>query len=170
MSQDLQKYVRSPTPNSDLRTFVNSELAKIQQATDTFFKMLGDLNMLAGSQEGDFLLSIKGSTAAGAGTYTTRYGRYLKLGRLVIFAARVDWSAHTGTGDMVVTGLPFTLSASIRSQIQLLSLNGGTVPATDVALTQTNNVDITIATANFAATRAMGSPGALILTGSYFTD
>jgi len=38
MSQDLQKYVRTPMTNTDLRAYMTNELAKIQIATDTFLK------------------------------------------------------------------------------------------------------------------------------------
>jgi hypothetical protein len=107
MSQDLQKYVRTPMTNSDLKTYMNNELAKIQQATDTFFAMLGVLNMLAGFSEGDFIVTVIGGTTAGAATYTQQRCRFTKIGRLVIFTGAVAWSGHTGTGAMTIGPLPF---------------------------------------------------------------
>lgn len=47
--------------------------------------------------------SIEGGTTEGVGTYGAREGEYLDLGSVVFFRARVDWSAHTGTGSMNIT-------------------------------------------------------------------
>lgn len=51
---------------------------------------------------------IAGSTAAGVGTYTTQAGTYTRIANLVFIAGTVTWTAHTGTGNMLITGLPFT--------------------------------------------------------------
>jgi hypothetical protein len=169
MSQDLNKYVRSPTTNSDLRLYLNNELAKIQAATDTFFKMLGDLNMLAGTVEGEFLPVVKGTTTAGVGTYTTQVGRYLKIGRCVLFSFRVDWSAHTGTGNMVLSGLPYVATAKFAASV-FFTAPGAGIPATDVMVVNASAAEIQVATAGFAANQAMVAGGSLIVTGLYFTD
>lgn len=52
---------------------------------------------------------LEGGTTAGVGTYGTREGEYIDLGSMVFFRARVDWTAHTGTGSMNIT-LPTTAS------------------------------------------------------------
>jgi hypothetical protein len=59
-------------------------------------------------EEGTFTPEIQGSTTAGTATYTGRYGRYTKIGRLVTVNIYIDWNSHTGTGDTRVAGLPFT--------------------------------------------------------------
>lgn len=51
---------------------------------------------------------IAGSTAAGVGTYTVQAGTYTRIANLVFLSGTVTWTAHTGTGNMLVTGLPFT--------------------------------------------------------------
>jgi len=58
-------------------------------------------------EEGTFLPAIIGTTTAGAGTYANQIGRYTKIGRIVTAQIFVNWSAHTGTGDMRLSGLPF---------------------------------------------------------------
>jgi hypothetical protein len=69
--------------------------------------------LLADYEEGTFVPLIIGTTTAGSGTYGNQVGRYTKVGNRVIFNLRLTWSAHTGTGNMNVSGLPFTiLSAS----------------------------------------------------------
>ena len=67
-----------------------------------------DANTLDDYQEGNFTPTIVGTTTAGAGTYTIQVGRYTKIGRSVNIQFRVTWTAHTGTGNMNIGGLPFT--------------------------------------------------------------
>jgi hypothetical protein len=69
-------------------------------------------NALDDYEEGTFTPTIVGSTSAGTGTYSSQIGRYTKVGNLVTVAITLVWSAHTGTGNMSLTGLPFTSVAS----------------------------------------------------------
>ena len=50
---------------------------------------------------------VYGSTTAGVGTYVNQVGRYAVSGNLVVATAYIQWSAHTGTGDLLVSGLPY---------------------------------------------------------------
>jgi hypothetical protein len=65
-------------------------------------------NALNDYEEGTWTPVLAGSSTAGTGTYTTRVGTYTKVGRLVTITVMMAWTAHTGTGNMRVTGLPFT--------------------------------------------------------------
>jgi len=47
------------------------------------------------------------TTTAGTGTYGARAGAYIKVGRLTYIAGIVVWTAHTGTGNLRLSGLPF---------------------------------------------------------------
>jgi len=51
---------------------------------------------------------IKGSTTAGTGTYVVQTGSATRIGNRCFFELQVQISAHTGTGNMIVDGLPFT--------------------------------------------------------------
>lgn len=55
---------------------------------------------------------ITGSGSAGTGTYTAQNGYYTRIGNMIFMQVHVSWSAHTGTGDMLVTNLPFSARAS----------------------------------------------------------
>lgn len=57
---------------------------------------------------------IQGASTAGAGTYNDQVGRYTKIGDIVFLEAYIDWTAHTGTGNLELGGLPFN-SANITS-------------------------------------------------------
>jgi len=55
---------------------------------------------------GDFTPTVIGTSSAGTGTYTTQVGTYKIIDNVLYFNLRVNWSAHTGTGDMKIAGLP----------------------------------------------------------------
>ncbi|MGA4923504.1 hypothetical protein, partial [Bacillus subtilis] len=59
-----------------------------------------------------FTPTIVGATAAGTGTYTTQSGTYSKIANIVFLRAYISWTAHTGTGNMRIGGLPFTPSTT----------------------------------------------------------
>jgi len=58
--------------------------------------------------EGTFTPTIVGGTTAGTGTYTVQSGIYQKIGNRVHFSLSIAWTAHTGTGNMLIGGLPHT--------------------------------------------------------------
>jgi hypothetical protein len=166
MSQDLQKYVRTPMTNSDLRTYMNTELAKIQQATDTFFQMLGDLNMLAGAQEGQFQVTVFGATTAGVATYTLNDFRYLKIGKFVFIIGIVLWSAHTGTGNIQIGNLPFPIGALTVSNLAVAG-NGDVQPG-DIALAFTGSTSLAMATSTLGGRALTGAAGSARIMGFYY--
>jgi hypothetical protein len=51
--------------------------------------------------------TVSGSTSAGTGTYTIQVGYYSQVGNLIFATAQIVWTAHTGTGNLLVTNLPF---------------------------------------------------------------
>jgi len=71
-----------------------------------------DVNTLDDYEEGTFVPTIVGGTIAGVGVYTGQKGIYTKIGNLVTFQIIIGWTAHTGTGDMTVSGLPFTSNST----------------------------------------------------------
>ena len=71
-----------------------------------------DANTLDDYEEGTWTPTITGSTSAGTATYATRVGRYTKIGNIVQYECYISYSSGTGTGDLRVTGLPFTSSSS----------------------------------------------------------
>jgi hypothetical protein len=56
---------------------------------------------------GTFTPTIIGKTTAGTGTYSVQIGRYIRIGKTVTVWIKLVWSAHTGTGNGEITGLPF---------------------------------------------------------------
>lgn len=80
-------------------------------------------------EEGTFTPTIVGTSSAGTATYANQLGKYTKTGRLVTVEIYLNWSSGTGTGSLVIGGLPFNIgsnaygSASAWAEISLASLN-----------------------------------------------
>lgn len=76
-----------------------------------------DANTLDDYEEGDCSSSvvIAGSSTAGTGTYSFQSSRYLKVGAQVTVYGYLGWSAHTGTGDFRIAGLPFTSNSQANA-------------------------------------------------------
>lgn len=65
-------------------------------------------NFIGGNLEagGTWTPVIAGQTTAGVGTYTEQRGSYCIVGNTVTICGLVTWTAHTGTGQLIITGLP----------------------------------------------------------------
>jgi hypothetical protein len=77
-----------------------------------------DVNVFDEYKEGTFTPTVIGLSTAGTGTYTFQRGNFLKMGRVVFFSAYLAWTAHTGTGNIRITGLPY---ASINDSTSAFS-------------------------------------------------
>ena len=82
-----------------------------------------DPNTLDDYEEGTFTPVVIGTTTAGTGTYTTQVGRYTKIGNTVNFSAYIAITAHTGTGNIRIQGLPFGVSAALSQPCSILVTN-----------------------------------------------
>ena len=71
-----------------------------------------DVNTLDDYEEGTWTPTIAGSTTAGTATYASVIGKYTKIGNCVFFEAYINYNSGTGTGNLLVSGLPFTSSST----------------------------------------------------------
>jgi hypothetical protein len=62
-----------------------------------------------------------GLSTAGAGTYSLQSGKFERVGQWCHFTLGMAWSAHTGTGNLAITGLPYLGDAD---QSQAVSVYG----------------------------------------------
>ena len=73
-----------------------------------------DANTLDDYEEGTWTPDVRGSTAAGTGTYTLQRGTYTKTGRSVTVVFRLTWTNLTSaTGNLMLGGLPFTINNAV---------------------------------------------------------
>ena len=92
---------------------------------------------------------------------------------MVSIYVRMDWSAHTGTGNMGFGGLPFTTSATYNNGAALNGMAGLTVPAScyvsaNVAGSATTGVFLGIPVGGGSDTQfAIDTAGILIFTITY---
>jgi hypothetical protein len=71
-------------------------------------------------ERGSWTPAVVGTTSAGTGTYTNRGGRYTRIGDVVYFKGHVDMTAHTGTGNMTIEGLPYFAGAdSVQDTVRV---------------------------------------------------
>ena len=103
-------------------------------------------NVLNDYEEGTFLPTVQGGTTAGVGVYSTQDARYTKVGRLVTAEIYIVWTAHTGTGDLRIGGLPFTANASYYSGVTIGLASNITLSASNTisAINQINSTYINI--------------------------
>ena len=96
-------------------------------------------NKLDDYEEGTFTPVMVGSTTAGTGTYTVQSGHYTKIGNTVTAHVLIQWSAHTGTGNIQITGFPVNPAGThyIVPFTSALTLSSG---YTAEAFIQSNNL------------------------------
>ena len=83
-------------------------------------------------EEGTWTPVVAGGTTAGTYNSTYSVAAYTRIGRVVTVNFTIDWNSHTGTGTLLITGLPFTVSSSTTGTFQCnsgLSWTAGSVPA-----------------------------------------
>jgi hypothetical protein len=57
--------------------------------------------------ERSFTPVIQGTVTPGIGTYIAQSGTYVKNGNIITFQLIIEWSAHTGTGNIRIAGFPY---------------------------------------------------------------
>ncbi len=118
---------------------------------------------------------VVGSTVAGVGTYTTQLGEYSRIGKVVFFECSLTWTAHTGTGNLGIGGLPlvsanngitspvtifwrdFTLAVATNKLLAVVVDNSDSIALFEIAGASTTNLP-------------MDSAGQIRLSGFYFVD
>jgi len=136
-------------------------------------------NTLDDYEEGTFTPAVAGGTTDGSATYSIANGAYTKIGRVVHFQIYLDWANGTGTGDLLVSGLPFAIldagagitmpSCSISEAKFAYSAN--TVIAAEGVPSSSSIVLMELPVGGGAARGSVAyvATGILILSGTYFT-
>src|SRR5690606_24107613 len=66
-----------------------------------------------------------GRSSAGVGTYVVQRGIATRVGNIVNAAYHIEYSAHTGTGILVIRGIPFMpITTDVNSYINLMHFSG----------------------------------------------
>ena len=123
--------------------------------------------------DSSFTPTVSGTTAAGTGTYTTQVGTYTRVSNVVFFSLNVTWTAHTGTGNMRIDGLPVAAIAGLQCPVSLaisdVTLTAGNVLGARVPASTTQVSLVQYPTGGGAlANVPMDTAGTIQLTGFYF--
>lgn len=125
---------------------------------------------------GNFTPAISGSSSAGVGTYTTQSGSYIRINKLITVAIQLVWTAHTGTGNITITGLPFAASGTGASTYTVSGdISEIVLPAnalTNIFFLPTASSTISVAVTRDTATHAsvvMAAGGSISFVMTYFT-
>jgi len=121
-----------------------------------------------------FTPGLTGTTASGtSSTYSVQIGEYQRLGSIVYIDINLAWSAHNGTGNMKITGLPVTSANNGFNATIPVYWNNITLAAIGnkiLAQVAPNSTEISLVEIGSAGGTAipMDTAGALRFTGFYF--
>ena len=126
-------------------------------------------------ETGTFTPAVRGSTTAGTATYTIATGFYEKIGSSVHFQLYLDWGALNGTGNLLVTGLPFSAANDLNFYTAISSyVSAVTLTANNVAqgfLVDRNSTNISCKQAPVggggASAIVVDAAGTMLLSGTY---
>jgi hypothetical protein len=114
------------------------EVGKVFSSAGITFDNTNVLNVYEVST---FTPTLVGGSVAGSTTYTNQQGYYTRIGNIVYVMAQISISAATGTGDVTLGGLPFTIKNQTNGNpTGSIFWQGGAswtwgTGATDIALT-----------------------------------
>ena len=130
-------------------------------------------NTLDDYEEGTWTPVMSGSTTAGTGTYNGQAGSYVKIGSVVYYTLDLSWTNHTGTGNMNLSGLPFTSDGTIYCAASLRAASGLALSASHYPQAFVNINATTLAWeqfpvgGGFQSAIPMDTSGAIMITGFY---
>jgi hypothetical protein len=134
-----------------------------------------DANTLDDYEEGSWTPVIVGSSTAGTASHSLQIGRYTRIGRMVQFECAVEYSAGTGTRNLRVSGLPFTVVGNSFPPTTC-NLDGITLSANNYASPYVQSGDTYILmsqnpTGGGSRTAiAYDAAGSILLAGTYSTS
>jgi hypothetical protein len=169
------------TTNYPIALQVNSsEIARITSNGITFNGDTAAANALDDYEEGTFTPTFTAQSSNPTVTYDTQLGNYIKIGNTVYFSIHMGTGAVSGgSGDLYISGFPFTSSSTKGSRSGAWGLNytwntnlnpsSWWIAASDtkIYLYQNNNAASTVTVANMGTG---SSANRLWLQGFYTTD
>ena len=131
----LQFYTNGDSTGTPKVIVTNDGYLRLAGAGIQFNGDTAAANSLDDYEEGTFTATVVGGTTAGTGTYSRQVGVYTKIGNLVTCHVWIQWSTHTGTGDLYFGGFPFTSTGTtnyrasgVIAYFENLTLTAGFIP------------------------------------------
>jgi hypothetical protein len=131
---------------------------------------LSDTAEAANGYGSSFTPVVAGSTVAGTGTYDTQVGTFYTIGLLCFVQIQLEWddANHTGTGDVTITGLPYTSAFQTDAKFLLTAYDAevGALFA-GVAQVEPNTTTINKVRDSAGTAAAMNADHTLTISGCY---
>lgn len=105
---------------------------------------------------GTWTPTVTGQTTAGTTTYSTQTGNYVRVGNVVTLTCTIVYSAATGTGNLTIGGLPFTVGTGFPTGAVYFDSAGTVWPI------GRTNICVTAANASTAATISCSGTGVAV--------
>lgn len=131
-------------------------------------------------EQGTFTPFVTGEATAGTATYIRQRGMYIKTGRRVDFMLRVEYTDHTGTGNLHIDGLPFAAMSDgnfitvVHMYCNDLPFPEGHMPLARIISSETRvsmrNYNAVLGTYHQRAVVNSPDPITLRFNGTYYTD
>jgi hypothetical protein len=127
-------------------------------------------------EEGTFTPTIAGVTVVGTGTYSAQIGHFTRFGDTVSFDITITWTAHSGTGNTEILGLPYVARNTANKIVPLsITQNGGPIPGAGknrLAIITSNTSKVVLrefdpSTAVIGNANAITATGTLYISGTY---
>lgn len=106
---------------------------------------------------------VYGATTAGTGTYTSQAGYYWEKDGFIEFILVVIWTAHTGTGNMMISGLPKASAAGATTPVII----GQSTISTSYPTAYISNASSEITVFDGSANETISATGTLRIGGRY---
>jgi hypothetical protein len=121
-------------------------------------------NIVDTPTEGAYTPIIIGTTSAGVGTYGLQYGLKQRAGRSMLISGTINWTAHTGTGNISIN-LPAMFLPKLSpsaTQMFVCEIDGAAAAGPQYFF----RIDPGAATANLYQVNASGTPSQVAMVGA----
>lgn len=121
--------------------------------------------------QGTFTPTIVGSTSAGTASYAIQDGLYQISGKVLTYTLRVQWSGHTGTGNLLIGGFPNNADNKLSTasfRIENVARTAGTEFTGYIAGTSKQFNLEQVTAAGVISPIAISAAGDIVMTGQYF--
>ena len=128
-----------------------------------------DANTLDDYEEGTWNPTVTGVTVGGvAGAYPVRDAYYVKIGKLVYVQCWLEWTGHSGSGQVIISGWPFAsaASAALTPAVAIDYSYPATYPAFVWMSAALGTFDFMLPGGRFAAV-TLDANGGFIFSGAY---
>lgn len=121
-------------------------------------------NGIANNDVRNITPGVIGVTTAGTATVGTATGNYTFDGKWVSINIQIDWNSHTGTGELAITGLPYSPNPSQDVPLNFL-LNTSSLNAVTAAYVKSGSGQIRFKSG--ASSFNVVANGSIVISGRY---